>query len=70
MEELKRSRSVAVGRQKGFEEEILRFRKELRDEQYGQADERYRDKLIVMRTTELANKDLEDRKSTRLNSSH
>ncbi|XP_046898994.1 LOW QUALITY PROTEIN: DNA repair protein RAD50 [Hypomesus transpacificus] len=58
VEELKRSRSVALGRQKGFEEEILRFRKELREEQYGQADERYRDKLIVMRTTELANKDL------------
>ncbi|XP_030649272.1 DNA repair protein RAD50 [Chanos chanos] len=59
LEDLKKNRSVALGRQKGFEEEILRFRKELREEQYCQAEERYRDKMIVMRTTELANKDLD-----------
>uniref|UniRef100_A0A8C7VLB1 RAD50 homolog, double strand break repair protein n=1 Tax=Oncorhynchus mykiss TaxID=8022 RepID=A0A8C7VLB1_ONCMY len=50
---------VSLGRQKGFEEEIIRFRKELREDQYGKADERFRDRMIVMRTTELANKDLD-----------
>ncbi|KAJ7997242.1 hypothetical protein DPEC_G00226940 [Dallia pectoralis] len=59
MEDMKKNRSVALGRQKGFEEEILRFRKELREDQYGKADERFRDRMIVMRTTELANKDLD-----------
>uniref|UniRef100_A0A8C9TPQ1 RAD50 double strand break repair protein n=1 Tax=Scleropages formosus TaxID=113540 RepID=A0A8C9TPQ1_SCLFO len=59
VEDLKKNRSVALGRQKGFEEEIMRFRKELREEQYCQAEERFRDKMIVMRTTELANKDLD-----------
>ncbi|TTX06314.1 DNA repair protein RAD50 [Bagarius yarrelli] len=59
LEDLKKNRSLAVGRQKGFEEEILHFRKELREDQYCQAEERFRDKMIVMRTTELANKDLD-----------
>uniref|UniRef100_A0A8B9JPQ5 RAD50 homolog, double strand break repair protein n=1 Tax=Astyanax mexicanus TaxID=7994 RepID=A0A8B9JPQ5_ASTMX len=59
VEDLKKNRSVALGRQKGFEEEILRFRKELREDQYCQAEDRFRDRMIVMRTTELANKDLD-----------
>ncbi|KAM6970762.1 DNA repair protein RAD50 [Aplochiton taeniatus] len=59
VEELKKNRSVALGRQRGFEEEILRCRKELREDDYRLAKERYRDKMIVMRTTELANKDLD-----------
>ncbi|XP_066572966.1 DNA repair protein RAD50 [Amia ocellicauda] len=59
IEELKKNRSLAMGRQKGFEEEILRFRKELREEQYRDAEEKFREKMIVMRTTELANKDLD-----------
>uniref|UniRef100_A0AAR2IS42 Zinc-hook domain-containing protein n=1 Tax=Pygocentrus nattereri TaxID=42514 RepID=A0AAR2IS42_PYGNA len=59
VEDMKKNRSLALGRQKGFEEEILRFRKELREDQYRQAEERFRDKMIVMRTTELANKDLD-----------
>lgn len=59
VEDLKKNRSVGLGRQKGFEEEILRFRKELREDQYCQAEERFRDKMIIMRTTELANKDLD-----------
>ncbi|TRY58124.1 hypothetical protein DNTS_025536 [Danionella cerebrum] len=58
-EELKKTRSVALGRQKGYEDEILRFRKELNEEQYCRAEDLYRDKMIVMRTTELANKDLD-----------
>ncbi|XP_076025072.1 DNA repair protein RAD50 [Genypterus blacodes] len=59
VEDLKRNRSVALGRQKGFEEEILRYRKELREDQYEKADERYKNKMIIMRTTELVIKDLE-----------
>ncbi|XP_029439215.1 DNA repair protein RAD50 [Rhinatrema bivittatum] len=59
IEDLKRNHSLALGRQKGFEEEILRFRKELREPQYKEAEEKYRDMMIVMRTTELVNKDLD-----------
>ncbi|KAI1234053.1 hypothetical protein IHE44_0003763 [Lamprotornis superbus] len=43
----------------GFEEEIVRFRKELREPQFKDAEEKYRDMMIVMRTTELVNKDLD-----------
>ncbi|XDV39290.1 hypothetical protein PO909_008547, partial [Leuciscus waleckii] len=59
LDDLKKNRSVAVGRQKGYEDEILRFRKELNEDQYSRAEDLYRDKMIVMRTTELANKDLD-----------
>ncbi|XP_048091405.1 DNA repair protein RAD50 [Alosa alosa] len=59
LEELKRKRSVALGRQNGFKEEILRCQKELREDQYRHAVDRFRDKMIVMRTTELINKDLD-----------
>lgn len=59
IEDLKRNHSLALGRQHGFEEEILRFKKELRDSQFKDAEEKYREKMIVMRTTELANKDLD-----------
>uniref|UniRef100_A0A8C1PLT3 RAD50 homolog, double strand break repair protein n=1 Tax=Cyprinus carpio TaxID=7962 RepID=A0A8C1PLT3_CYPCA len=59
LEDLKKNRSVALGRQKGYEDEILRFRKELSEDQYCRAEDLYRDQMIVMRTTELANKDLD-----------
>ncbi|NXG98774.1 RAD50 protein, partial [Loxia leucoptera] len=59
IESLKRSHHVALGRQRGFEEEIVRFRKELREPQFKDAEEKYRDMMIVMRTTELVNKDLD-----------
>ncbi|MED6290090.1 DNA repair protein rad50, partial [Characodon lateralis] len=59
LEELKKNRSIALGRQKGFEEEILQYIKELREEQYDKADERYKNKMITMRTTELVIKDLD-----------
>lgn len=59
LEELKRKRSVTLGRQNGFKEEIIRCQKELREDQYRHAVERFRDKMIVMRTTELINKDLD-----------
>ncbi|KAG2456153.1 DNA repair protein RAD50 [Polypterus senegalus] len=59
IEELKKNRSLAIGRQKGFEEEIIHCKKELRDPQYKDAEEKFRERMIVMRTTELANKDLD-----------
>ncbi|XP_072230751.1 DNA repair protein RAD50 [Leuresthes tenuis] len=59
LEDLKKNRSIALGRQKGFEEEILHYRKELREEQYDKAEERYKNKMVVMRTTELVIKDLD-----------
>uniref|UniRef100_A0A665UIQ2 Zinc-hook domain-containing protein n=1 Tax=Echeneis naucrates TaxID=173247 RepID=A0A665UIQ2_ECHNA len=59
LDELKNNRSIAVGRQKGFEDEILQYRKELRESQYDKADELYKNKMIIMRTTELVIKDLD-----------
>ncbi|XP_070699662.1 DNA repair protein RAD50 [Pempheris klunzingeri] len=59
LEDLKKNRSIAVGRQRGFEEELLNRRKELREDQYDKADERYKNKMITMRTTELVIKDLD-----------
>uniref|UniRef100_A0A670Y8A9 RAD50 double strand break repair protein n=1 Tax=Pseudonaja textilis TaxID=8673 RepID=A0A670Y8A9_PSETE len=59
IEDLKRSHSLALGRQHGFEEEILRYKKELREQQFKNAEEKYREMMIIMRTTELANKDLD-----------
>ncbi|XP_066053068.1 DNA repair protein RAD50 isoform X1 [Chamaea fasciata] len=59
IESLKRNHHLALGRQRGFEEEIIRFRKELREPQFKDAEEKYREMMIVMRTTELVNKDLD-----------
>ncbi|NXJ80968.1 RAD50 protein, partial [Trogon melanurus] len=59
IESLKRNHHVALGRQHGFEEEIVRFKKELREPQFRDAEEKYREMMIVMRTTELVNKDLD-----------
>uniref|UniRef100_A0A452IZR2 Zinc-hook domain-containing protein n=1 Tax=Gopherus agassizii TaxID=38772 RepID=A0A452IZR2_9SAUR len=59
IEDLKRNHSLALGRQRGFEEEIIRFKKELRESQFKDAEEKYREMMIVMRTTELVNRDLD-----------
>uniref|UniRef100_A0A2K6EQH7 RecF/RecN/SMC N-terminal domain-containing protein n=1 Tax=Propithecus coquereli TaxID=379532 RepID=A0A2K6EQH7_PROCO len=59
IENIKTNHSVALGRQKGYEEEIIRFKKELREPQFRDAEEKYREMMIVMRTTELVNKDLD-----------
>ena len=56
---IKRNHSLALGRQKGYEDEILHFKKELREPQFRDAEEKYREMMIVMRTTELVNKDLD-----------
>lgn len=39
--------------------ELFIYRKELREDQYDKAEERYKDKMIIMRTTELVIKDLD-----------
>lgn len=59
IENIKRNLGSAIGRQEGYEEEIIRFKKELRDPQFRDAEEKYREMMIVMRTTELVNKDLD-----------
>lgn len=59
IDDIKRNRDLALGRQKGYEEEIIRFKKELREPQFRDAEEKHREMMIVMRTTELANKDLD-----------
>ncbi|KAM7143003.1 DNA repair protein RAD50 isoform 4-T6 [Molossus nigricans] len=59
IENIKRNHSLAIGRQKGYEEEIIHFKKELREPQFRDAEEKYREMMIVMRTTELVNKDLD-----------
>nr|XP_061801475.1 DNA repair protein RAD50-like [Nerophis lumbriciformis] len=59
VDDLKTNRSIALGRQKGFEEELLHYKKELREDQYSKADELYKNKMIGMRTTELVVKDLD-----------
>uniref|UniRef100_A0A674JR51 RAD50 double strand break repair protein n=1 Tax=Terrapene triunguis TaxID=2587831 RepID=A0A674JR51_9SAUR len=59
IEDFKRNHSLALGRQHGFEEEIIRFKKELRESQFKDAEEKYREMMIVMRTTELVNRDLD-----------
>ncbi|XP_037657260.1 DNA repair protein RAD50 isoform X1 [Choloepus didactylus] len=59
IENIKRNHSLALGRQKGYEEEIIHFKKELREPQFRDAEEKYREMMIVMRTTELVNKDLD-----------
>ncbi|KAM9311342.1 DNA repair protein RAD50 [Gastrophryne carolinensis] len=59
IETMKTSHSLALGRQKGFEDAIMRFKKELREPQYKDAKDKHREMMIIMRTTELANKDLD-----------
>lgn len=38
---------------------LIYYRQELREDQYNKADERYKNKMIIMRTTELVIKDLD-----------
>ncbi|XP_012860001.1 DNA repair protein RAD50 [Echinops telfairi] len=59
IESIKRNLGVALGRQNGYEAEIISLKKELRGPLFLDAEEKYREMMIVMRTTELANKDLD-----------
>ncbi|XP_066278594.1 DNA repair protein RAD50.L-like [Branchiostoma lanceolatum] len=58
-DQLLKEKYVAEGRMRGLEEEIRRYRKELQSDQFKDADVKYRDMMIVLRTSELANADLE-----------
>ncbi|XP_019635818.1 PREDICTED: DNA repair protein RAD50-like [Branchiostoma belcheri] len=58
-DQLLKEKYVAEGRMRGLEEEIRRFRKDLQSEQFKDADVKYRDMMIVLKTMELANSDLE-----------
>ncbi|XP_048587511.1 DNA repair protein RAD50 isoform X2 [Nematostella vectensis] len=59
LDDLRKERAHHEGRQKGFEEEIRRFQKDLRSEMYGNAEEKHRQKVIDMKTTKMASGDLE-----------
>uniref|UniRef100_A0A3Q1EU52 RAD50 homolog, double strand break repair protein n=1 Tax=Acanthochromis polyacanthus TaxID=80966 RepID=A0A3Q1EU52_9TELE len=56
LEDLKKNRSIALGRQKGYFTFIHII---LREDQYSKADKLYTNKMITMRTTELVIKDLD-----------
>ncbi|XP_064608041.1 LOW QUALITY PROTEIN: DNA repair protein RAD50-like [Liolophura sinensis] len=58
-DELRNRKNQVEGRQRGFLDEIKRFKQELKSDQYNGAAEKCRDKAIALRTTELANLDLE-----------
>ncbi|XP_041359275.1 DNA repair protein RAD50-like [Gigantopelta aegis] len=56
---LQKERNIAQGRQQGFRDQIQTSRKELKTDMFKDAKVKYRDKMIEMRTTELANSDLQ-----------
>ncbi|KAK6173416.1 hypothetical protein SNE40_016870 [Patella caerulea] len=56
---LQKERHTATGRLQGLKDQIKSSKKELESPMYKDASEKYRDKVIDMRTTELSNKDLE-----------
>ncbi|XP_065178935.1 DNA repair protein RAD50-like [Sycon ciliatum] len=58
-QELKRERTRHEGRQFGLEEEIKRLRRELASDMYKDADAKYREYHIKVKTTELSNTDLD-----------
>ncbi|XP_033743546.1 DNA repair protein RAD50-like [Pecten maximus] len=58
-EDLIKEKHLVVGRQQGFEDQIRALKKELQGDMYRDATQKYRDKMILLRTTELANSDLE-----------
>ncbi|XP_053392255.1 DNA repair protein RAD50-like isoform X2 [Mercenaria mercenaria] len=59
MESLRKERHTAEGRQTELENQIRGTKRELQTDMYKGADEKYRNKMIDKRTTELANGDLE-----------
>ncbi|CAG2192451.1 RAD50 [Mytilus edulis] len=58
-EELMKEKHHAEGRQRGFEDQIRNIKSELKSDMYKGAPQKFRDKMIVLRTTELAITDLE-----------
>ncbi|KAJ8311256.1 hypothetical protein KUTeg_011191 [Tegillarca granosa] len=58
-EELIKEKHNLIGRQTGIEDMIRNARRELNSDMYKDASTKYRDQMIMLRTTELANSDLE-----------
>lgn len=58
-EKLRSTKYQAEGRQRGYEDEMKKLKKELNEDMYKDAEEKYRDKVIMLRTAELASGDLD-----------
>ncbi|XP_028394772.1 DNA repair protein RAD50-like [Dendronephthya gigantea] len=59
LEEYRKQKATCEGMQTGLEREITRFQKELQDPMFKDADSKHRNKLIEIKTTEMANDDLD-----------
>ena len=59
LDDMRKNKASYEGRLKGFEDEQRRMQRELRSEMFAGADDKYRKKMIEVKTTELANQDLD-----------
>eukprot|EP00794_Sanderia_malayensis_P016217 gene16217-17850_t len=59
LDALRKDKANCEGRLKGFEEQQHRMQRELRSDMFAGADDKHRKKVIELKTTELANKDLD-----------
>ncbi|CAL1536604.1 unnamed protein product [Lymnaea stagnalis] len=57
--ELGQKQSTLLGRQQGFKDQIKTFNKELASEMYREAHQKYKSKVIEIKTTEIVNQDLQ-----------
>lgn len=58
-DEIRKDKAHYEGRLKGYEDDVRRFQRELRSDMYRNADEKHRQQVIAMKTTEMANADLD-----------
>ncbi|XP_071087725.1 DNA repair protein RAD50-like [Haliotis cracherodii] len=58
-DEMQKERNMCQGRQQGLDDMIRNTKRELQTDMFKDAGSKYRDMMIQMRTTELANSDLE-----------
>ncbi|KAL9988028.1 hypothetical protein ACROYT_G002425 [Oculina patagonica] len=58
-DELRKEKAHHQGRLAGYEEDVRRCKRELQSSLYREADEKHRQKVIALKTTEMANSDLE-----------
>merc|ERR1712150_335380 len=59
VDELRKDKALFEGRLKGFEDEVKRCQRELRSSMYSEAETKHQKKMIEVKTTELANQDLD-----------
>ncbi|KAH9508246.1 DNA repair protein rad50 [Bulinus truncatus] len=57
--ELTQKQNTAVGRQQGFKDQIKSVKDDLNSEMYKDAEKKYKTKVIELKTTEIANMDLQ-----------